>query len=753
MQFQGFKPEAMNRIAKTLGYESNMGSFQDFLNNNPDKKQRMEGFNKKAVTMMRGGYVKGYAEGGDARKVAYGSPSTTGMSEEDYSSLLNQGYTMYGDEGAFNNYLSSNNLNKEGVMASAMSAAASGQKSNNIMGGGLDNFGPGQVDPRMRPPPGLSPGVMTTGNEGIVRSDYVDPRTSTSDMRDRSFQPNPREPVHVPQASSVSIGQEMINQAYNPSLPYGGSVGAVGTVAGADTIIDPRQNLDQINVNTTMRDTAQGATTPTAYDTSTTSATQGDGLAGDAAKQASDEVQGRTGAITAGSTVNAAKDETTLVDSVTAAQGTAVKVDAPMQREIQAGEIISGSADAEKAAKFTEQVQAAEATPSKKATVAGQLESLMTSFDDGATPAWAAGAMRAAQERMLARGMGASSMSGQAIVQAAMESALPIAQMDASTQATFEQANLSNRQQRAMQMAEQRAKFVGMEFDQDFQSRVQNSARIGDIANMNFTAEQQIALENSRAANTMELNNLSNRQGKVMAQAGALANLEQANLSNQQQSAVQNAQNFLAMDMQNMNNLQQSDVFRAQQRQQALFSDAAAINASKQFNATSENQTKQFTKNMQTQVEQFNASQVNAMDSQNQEESNAMEKFTQNMMNQRDQFTAANQLVVDQNNAVWRREIATADTAAINRANELNAAATLDMSNTAFNNLWNYYGDTMEWAWTSAENQQERWNKLAQQQMINDTSITVASLKNDYQSSIGFGSMIGKFLTAGMFGL
>ena len=251
----------------------------------------------------------------------------------------------------------------------------------------------------------------------------------------------------------------------------------------------------------------------------------------------------------------------------------------------------------------------------------------------------------------------------------------------------------------------------------------------------------------------MELNNLSNRQGKVMAQAGALANLEQANLSNAQQAAVQNAQNFLAMDMQNLNTLQSSDVFRAQQRQQALFTDSAADNAAKQFNSTSKNQTNQFVASLQSSTDQFNAAQKNAMDAQNLDETNAMEKFSKEIMNQRDQFTAANQLVVDQNNAVWRREIATADTVAINRANELNAAATLDMSNTAFNNLWNYYGDTMEWAWTSAENQQERWNKLAQQQMINDTSITVASLENDYQSSVGFGGIIGKFLTAGMFGL
>ena len=709
MQFKGFKPEAMKKIQGSLGYQGYPEDFDNYLEQNPDKKQAMDGYKEKAVAMMNGGIVAGYATGG----------------------------AIFGAGGDIQKSLSE--YNKSG-------------REGGIPGGGIDNFGPGEFDPRI---PNFNDGQTRLPNQfaDALGNLIGQNNSNSSGQKTLTFAPPPTGTSVIPQATAPTIGQEMVNQAYNPMLPYGGAVGATGTVAGADTIIDPRQQLGSVRPDLTVRGAAQGAVAPTAYDTSTTSATQGAGLAGDAAKQASDAVQGRTGAITSGSTVDAATDETTLVDGVTAAQGTAVKVDAPMQREIQAGEIVSGSADAEKAAKFTEQVQAAEATPSKKATVAGQLESLMTSFDDGATPPWAAGAMRAAQERMLSRGMGASSMSGQAIIQAAMESALPIAQMDASTQATFEQANLSNRQQRAMQMAEQRAKFVGMEFDQDFQSRVQNSARIGDIANMNFTAEQQIALENSRAANTMELNNLSNRQGKVMAQAGALANLEQANLSNQQQAAVSNAQNFLAMDMQNMSNLQQTDVFRAQQRQQALFSDAAAINASKQFNATSENQTKQFTKNMQTQVEQFNATQVNAMDSQNQQEANAMEKFKTEINNQRDQFTAANQLVVDQNNAVWRREIATADTAAVNRANELNAAATLDMSKSAFNNLWNYYGDTMEWAWTSAENQQERWNKLAQQQMINDGKTTVAQMENDYQSSIGFGSMIGKFLTAGMFGL
>jgi hypothetical protein len=51
-------------------------------------------------------------------------------------------------------------------------------------------------------------------------------------------------------------------------------------------------------------------------------------------------------------------------------------------------------------------------------------------------PAWAAGALRNATAQMAARGLGASSLAGQAIVQATMESALPIAQADASISCT-----------------------------------------------------------------------------------------------------------------------------------------------------------------------------------------------------------------------------------------------------------------------------------------------------------------------------
>ena len=415
----------------------------------------------------------------------------------------------------------------------------------------------------------------------------------------------------------------------------------------------------------------------------------------------------------------------------------------PVQRELQAGEIIEPAANAEKASKFTEQIQAATATPSDRATVKGQLDTLMADFEGGETPAWAAGALRNATAQMAARGLGASSMAGQALVQAAMESALPIASADAQTVAGFEIKNLSNRQERAMLSAQQRATFMGMEFDQAFQSRVANAAKVSDIANMNFTAEQQVALENSRAANTMNLSNLSNKQALTMAEASSLANLDMANLSNRQSAAVMNAQSFLAMDMTNLANQQQTEMFKAQTRTQSLFTDQAADNAAKQFNATSENQSDQFFANLKTQTSQFNTTQSNAMSQFNAGEENAVNKFNTEIQNQRDQFNAQNGLVIAQSNAVWRREIATAGTAAVNRANEINAAAVLDMSNQAYSNLWQEHADMMEWAWTSSDNERDRQNAVTLSHLAAGRERSTA----EYQADVASSSAIGDFVS------
>ena len=634
MQFKAFKPQAMNKIAQAMGYQGDMGQFQQYIEQDPARQQQMNMYTNAAQKMAQGGMVKKMAVGG----------TTT---------------------------------NPSGTQAATPTVTTPTQAVTNAAGN-----------------------IVTPG-----------------------------------------VAQYSVEQMYTPGVPVGGTTIAAETQTDAaqDIVTGTAEVSGQVAVPTATAATAQSQQI-TPSQANTMQAAQA-APAVDAAMKATQAAQMDPNDPRA--QVTAAQQTASSVGNLQAAQGNASLITNPVQRQIQAGELITGAADAATASAFTAQVQAATATPTQQATVQGQLDTLMQQFVGGATPAWAAGAIRTANSAMAARGLGASSLAGQAIVQAAMESALPIAQADAATQAQFEGQNLSNRQQRAMLAAQQRAAFMGQEFDQAFQSRVQNSARIGDIANMNFTAEQQVQLENSRATNTMNLNNLSNSQAMVMAEASALAQLDSQNLNNRQQTAVQNAQSFLQTDMANLSNRQQTELFKSQQRVQSMFTDQAATNAASQFNATSQNQTDQFFQNLGAQVSQFNAAQTNAQSQFNAGQTNTVQRFNAELNNQRDQFNAQNQLVIAQSNAQWRRQIATADTAAVNRANELNANAILDISNTAYNNLWNYYGDTMEWAWKSAESELERMNSLAMAELSADAQADAAAAQRSSSSGSALGSLIG----------
>lgn len=621
MQFKGFKPEAMQRIAGTLGYQGDMKGFNDYLSQNPDKMNTMNMYQQKAMQMAMGGYVKKYAEGG-------------------------------------------------------------------------------AVDDET---------VDTTAYAG------------------------------------ESISELQANRAISPTLLPGATVQPVGTVVTPDQIIAPTTGQVQGDIVTPV--TTAGTATADVPTTTAANLMQPEKVS-DKVSEVVAQTTAAQGEVDPRAVVDAEQATSTSVSELEAAQGKAILMDNPVQRKVEEGELVSGVANAETASKFTEEIQAATATPTQKATVQGQLETLMQDFEGGNTPAWAAGAMRNATATMASRGLGASSMAGQAIIQAAMEASLPIAAADAQTFAQFEGQNLSNRQQRAMLAAQQRATFMGMEFDQAFQARVMNASKISDVANMNFTAEQQVALENSRNANTVNMANLSNRQALVMAEAAALSNMDMANLNNRQQAAVMNAQSFLQMDMANLNNQQQTSMFKSQQQIQSLFTDQAAANAAAQFNASSQNQTDQFFANLSTQASQFNAAQTNAQSQFNAGQVNAQDRFASEMMNQRDQFNAQNRLVIDQNNANWRRQVATADTVAINRANEINAASILNISNTAYNDLWSYYQDSMEWAWNSAENERQRIVDLASVKLQLDAKADVSAAELDFKTSASWGNLVANMFTS-----
>ena len=64
--FKGFKPQALQKIANSMGYQGPMQDFDTYLEQNPDKQREMVVYEEAAKEMARGGVVK-MQQGGQAQ--------------------------------------------------------------------------------------------------------------------------------------------------------------------------------------------------------------------------------------------------------------------------------------------------------------------------------------------------------------------------------------------------------------------------------------------------------------------------------------------------------------------------------------------------------------------------------------------------------------------------------------------------------------------------------------------------------------
>ena len=54
IQFKGFKPQAMQKIAGTMGYQGDLQGFNDYLNQNPDRMKQMDMYKTSGYTDVKG---------------------------------------------------------------------------------------------------------------------------------------------------------------------------------------------------------------------------------------------------------------------------------------------------------------------------------------------------------------------------------------------------------------------------------------------------------------------------------------------------------------------------------------------------------------------------------------------------------------------------------------------------------------------------------------------------------------------------
>jgi len=368
---------------------------------------------------------------------------------------------------------------------------------------------------------------------------------------------------------------------------------------------------------------------------------------------------------------------------------------------------------------FTESQRGIIAGVDKDILVDAQMGRLLDGIEEGEIPIWAQGAVGKVENMLAARGLSASSVGRAELTNAILQSALPMAQSNATA---LQQAAT---QQRDIEAKESEANTARRQ-----QTALTNANNVFQMDMAQFTSDQQIALSNSRFLQTIGLTEASNDQQAAVQNAVIQSQINLAEADAITKLTAQNAQAFLQMDVQNLSNRQQSEVLTAQMQQQSMLSNQAATNASRQFNATSRNQTEQFMASLSTQVALNNTQQLNAMKQFNAQSANAAEarrvgieadlnKANAAMANQinaqnaqldfnREQFNAANALAVAQSNVNWRRQANTAETAAANQINQQNVQNAFQLSSQAQAFLWQELRDQADYDFKWADNEAMR---------------------------------------------
>lgn len=674
--FAGFTDKNVVDIAKIAGFQgSDIDMAKAFINSTPKAQGIAVKLFKEANNKYnKGGYVRGFNKGGmSLAEMNQYISGTTG----DYKDLDTFDSYYVSPDAGFTIEDWKEQARKEGFGANTQKSADQNKLAGSTVAGATT----------------YTPDPPASGTTGTTDPSTTDPNTTDPNTTDPNGTGTGGSAAYAPLITSTPIST--ISDA---EIEKGKIASGTGQVSGEPT----KPDLGSISPNTVATDQSMDTNVIKDEDIKKVADdidTKLSGISADTGS-VSDKVDAKT----------MTRDELNQLDEKAAKIDDAQTVTAPNKRTLQDNETVQSAYDKDKVDDVIKKTEEAFVTadPSTKALVQGQLDNLMDDFEGGATPVWAAGAMRTALAALNARGLNASSLAGQAIVQAAMESAIPIAQTDAGTVAKFELENLSNRQQATILGAEQRATFLGQEFDMEFQTRVKNASTISEIAKQNYDADVQIALENARMANTVDLANLEAENAKVLSDAAALTKMDLTNLTNKQQAEVANAENTLAMDMKNLDNKQQVTVLKGEAKVQALFKDQAAENAAAQFNASEKNKVDMFMEGLVATMQRHNSEQKNVMEQVKFTETNAMNKFFSTLKENRAQFNAQNDLVIAQANAQWYQQVTTTNTAAKNAANMQDAQNATSMTKTQLDHTFQAERDMMNWIFTADDNDKTR---------------------------------------------
>jgi len=193
-----------------------------------------------------------------------------------------------------------------------------------------------------------------------------------------------------------------------------------------------------------------------------------------------------------------------------------------------------------------------------EALVSTQMESLLAGMEEGKTPAWARPAVAAMEAKMAQRGLSTSTVGRDALFNAIIQSALPIAQSNATALQARAQQNLNNEQQANLSTA-QNTMQVRMQNLANRQTHASQTASMAQqIKVQQGTFEQQAVMTTAQQQQETSLTNAQLAQQRAQQESSQRQQTAIANLSTGAQADLANLQAMNAAGSQNMTADQQS---------------------------------------------------------------------------------------------------------------------------------------------------------------------------------------------------
>jgi len=204
------------------------------------------------------------------------------------------------------------------------------------------------------------------------------------------------------------------------------------------------------------------------------------------------------------------------------------------------------------------EVKAAVAALPQEALVSVQMENLLAGMEEGKTPTWARPAVAAVEQQMARRGLSVSTVGRDALFNAIIQSALPMAQSNAQALQQRAQQNLSNEQQANLASA-QNVMQIRMQNLSNRQTAASQTAQMAQQIKMQQGQfEQEAVLTTAQQEQQVRMVNIQNAQQKASQESSQRQQTALANLDAGSRMDLANLEALNLAGRENLNAAQQS---------------------------------------------------------------------------------------------------------------------------------------------------------------------------------------------------